>query len=188
MFNILIPHLPSVHVGLAGVRSLHRFPYTRESQWHDEQCWIYCRVHTIFPFQEEIFHLEPGKVESGKGKCSYDPKLSSISALISEYHLLTAVWGQRHRSSSLRSNGSVKWFGFLVHSCFFIWPSRCAKCLQTLLICVSSAIKEVKKVGPSFLSILSFPHSGLLILISLIIYPNYNFLVRGNVDTVICAY
>uniref|UniRef100_A0A3Q3WPM0 Uncharacterized protein n=1 Tax=Mola mola TaxID=94237 RepID=A0A3Q3WPM0_MOLML len=32
--------------------------------------------------QEEIFHLEPGKVESGKGKCSYDPKLSSISALI----------------------------------------------------------------------------------------------------------
>uniref|UniRef100_A0A3Q4I9N7 Sema domain, immunoglobulin domain (Ig), short basic domain, secreted, (semaphorin) 3Fb n=1 Tax=Neolamprologus brichardi TaxID=32507 RepID=A0A3Q4I9N7_NEOBR len=32
--------------------------------------------------QEEIFHLEPGKVESGKGKCSYDPKLNSVSALI----------------------------------------------------------------------------------------------------------
>uniref|UniRef100_A0A8D3D7S1 Sema domain, immunoglobulin domain (Ig), short basic domain, secreted, (semaphorin) 3Fb n=1 Tax=Scophthalmus maximus TaxID=52904 RepID=A0A8D3D7S1_SCOMX len=32
--------------------------------------------------QEEIFHLEPGKVESGKGKCSYDPKLNSASALI----------------------------------------------------------------------------------------------------------
>lgn len=41
----------------------------------------------IFSFQEEIFHLEPGKVESGKGKCSYDPKLNSVSALISEYHL-----------------------------------------------------------------------------------------------------
>lgn len=41
----------------------------------------------IFPFQEAIFHLEPGRVESGKGKCSYDPKLNSVSALISEYHL-----------------------------------------------------------------------------------------------------
>uniref|UniRef100_A0A8C9SZM3 Semaphorin 3F n=1 Tax=Scleropages formosus TaxID=113540 RepID=A0A8C9SZM3_SCLFO len=32
--------------------------------------------------QEYIFHLEPGKVDSGKGKCSYDPKLNSVSALI----------------------------------------------------------------------------------------------------------
>uniref|UniRef100_A0A8C2ZCM7 Semaphorin 3F n=1 Tax=Cyclopterus lumpus TaxID=8103 RepID=A0A8C2ZCM7_CYCLU len=32
--------------------------------------------------QEEIFHLEPGKVESGKGKCSYDPNLNSVSTLI----------------------------------------------------------------------------------------------------------
>uniref|UniRef100_A0A674CM84 Semaphorin 3F n=1 Tax=Salmo trutta TaxID=8032 RepID=A0A674CM84_SALTR len=31
---------------------------------------------------EYIWHLEPGKVESGKGKCSYDPKLNSVSALI----------------------------------------------------------------------------------------------------------
>ncbi|MGH0168614.1 UNVERIFIED_CONTAM: hypothetical protein FKN15_054872, partial [Acipenser sinensis] len=31
---------------------------------------------------EYIFHLEPGKVDSGKGKCSYDPKLNSVSALI----------------------------------------------------------------------------------------------------------
>uniref|UniRef100_A0AAY4BYP9 Semaphorin-3C n=1 Tax=Denticeps clupeoides TaxID=299321 RepID=A0AAY4BYP9_9TELE len=29
-----------------------------------------------------IFHLEPGKEDSGKGKCSYDPKLNSVSALI----------------------------------------------------------------------------------------------------------
>uniref|UniRef100_A0A4W6ENY7 Semaphorin 3F n=1 Tax=Lates calcarifer TaxID=8187 RepID=A0A4W6ENY7_LATCA len=34
------------------------------------------------PPPEEIFHLEPGRVESGKGKCSYDPKLNSVSALI----------------------------------------------------------------------------------------------------------
>uniref|UniRef100_A0A8C5CDM4 Sema domain, immunoglobulin domain (Ig), short basic domain, secreted, (semaphorin) 3Fa n=1 Tax=Gadus morhua TaxID=8049 RepID=A0A8C5CDM4_GADMO len=29
-----------------------------------------------------IFRLEPGKVDSGKGKCPYDPKLNSVSALI----------------------------------------------------------------------------------------------------------
>ncbi|KAJ8259808.1 hypothetical protein GJAV_G00173690 [Gymnothorax javanicus] len=32
--------------------------------------------------KEYIFHLEPGKVDSGKGKCPYDPKLNSVSALI----------------------------------------------------------------------------------------------------------
>uniref|UniRef100_A0AAQ4PS64 Sema domain, immunoglobulin domain (Ig), short basic domain, secreted, (semaphorin) 3Fb n=1 Tax=Gasterosteus aculeatus aculeatus TaxID=481459 RepID=A0AAQ4PS64_GASAC len=32
--------------------------------------------------QEEIFRLDPGRVESGKGKCSYDPNLNSVSALI----------------------------------------------------------------------------------------------------------
>ncbi|XP_016380709.1 semaphorin-3F-like [Sinocyclocheilus rhinocerous] len=32
--------------------------------------------------QEYIFHLEPGKEDSGKGKCPYDPKLNSVSALI----------------------------------------------------------------------------------------------------------
>ena len=37
------------------------------------------------PFQQYIFRLEPGKVDSGKGKCPYDPKLNSVSALISKY-------------------------------------------------------------------------------------------------------
>uniref|UniRef100_A0AAR2IW20 Semaphorin-3C n=1 Tax=Pygocentrus nattereri TaxID=42514 RepID=A0AAR2IW20_PYGNA len=32
--------------------------------------------------QEYIFRLEPGKVDSGKGKCPFDPKLNSVSALI----------------------------------------------------------------------------------------------------------
>ncbi|XP_064154831.1 semaphorin-3F-like isoform X1 [Anguilla rostrata] len=32
--------------------------------------------------QEYIFRLEPGRVDSGKGKCPYDPKLNSVSALI----------------------------------------------------------------------------------------------------------
>uniref|UniRef100_A0A8C2JYB8 Sema domain, immunoglobulin domain (Ig), short basic domain, secreted, (semaphorin) 3Fa n=1 Tax=Cyprinus carpio TaxID=7962 RepID=A0A8C2JYB8_CYPCA len=31
---------------------------------------------------EYIFRLEPGKVDSGKGKCPFDPKLNSVSALI----------------------------------------------------------------------------------------------------------
>uniref|UniRef100_A0A3P9JEE9 Semaphorin-3F n=1 Tax=Oryzias latipes TaxID=8090 RepID=A0A3P9JEE9_ORYLA len=39
-------------------------------------------VHETLGLKEEIFHLEPGTVESGKGKCSYDPKLNSVSALI----------------------------------------------------------------------------------------------------------
>uniref|UniRef100_A0A6Q2YHE6 Sema domain, immunoglobulin domain (Ig), short basic domain, secreted, (semaphorin) 3Fa n=1 Tax=Esox lucius TaxID=8010 RepID=A0A6Q2YHE6_ESOLU len=32
--------------------------------------------------QEYTFRLDPGKVDSGKGKCPYDPKLNSVSALI----------------------------------------------------------------------------------------------------------
>jgi len=31
-----------------------------------------------------VFHLEPGREDSGKGKCPYDPKLNSVSALISK--------------------------------------------------------------------------------------------------------
>uniref|UniRef100_A0A452GPY8 Sema domain-containing protein n=1 Tax=Gopherus agassizii TaxID=38772 RepID=A0A452GPY8_9SAUR len=34
--------------------------------------------------QDYIFYLEPEKLESGKGKCSYDPKVDSVSALINE--------------------------------------------------------------------------------------------------------
>ncbi|XP_069062926.1 semaphorin-3F isoform X1 [Pleurodeles waltl] len=34
--------------------------------------------------KEYIFYLEPDRLESGKGKCSYDPKLDSVSALIHE--------------------------------------------------------------------------------------------------------
>ncbi|XP_041743731.1 semaphorin-3F-like isoform X1 [Coregonus clupeaformis] len=40
------------------------------------------RVAEPLGLKEYIWHLEPGKVESGKGKCSYDPKLNSVSALI----------------------------------------------------------------------------------------------------------
>uniref|UniRef100_A0A673YUX0 Semaphorin 3F n=1 Tax=Salmo trutta TaxID=8032 RepID=A0A673YUX0_SALTR len=39
-------------------------------------------VFETLGLKEYIWHLEPGKVESGKGKCSYDPKLNSVSALI----------------------------------------------------------------------------------------------------------
>ncbi|KAE8611853.1 hypothetical protein XENTR_v10012619 [Xenopus tropicalis] len=34
--------------------------------------------------QDYVFYLEPDRVESGKGKCAYDPKLDSVSALINE--------------------------------------------------------------------------------------------------------
>uniref|UniRef100_A0A8C4LVC8 Semaphorin 3F n=1 Tax=Equus asinus asinus TaxID=83772 RepID=A0A8C4LVC8_EQUAS len=36
------------------------------------------------PRQDYIFYLEPERLESGKGKCPYDPKLDTASALISE--------------------------------------------------------------------------------------------------------
>ena len=38
-----------------------------------------------FLLQDYIFYLEPDKLESGKGKCSYDPKVDTVSALISEF-------------------------------------------------------------------------------------------------------
>ncbi|KTF91006.1 hypothetical protein cypCar_00015879 [Cyprinus carpio] len=38
--------------------------------------------------QEYIFRLEPGKVDSGKGKCPFDPKLNSVSALINSDELI----------------------------------------------------------------------------------------------------
>ncbi|KAG9472289.1 semaphorin-3F isoform X3 [Eleutherodactylus coqui] len=34
--------------------------------------------------QDYVFYLDPDRVESGKGKCAYDPKLDSVSALINE--------------------------------------------------------------------------------------------------------
>uniref|UniRef100_A0AAA9U165 Semaphorin 3F n=1 Tax=Bos taurus TaxID=9913 RepID=A0AAA9U165_BOVIN len=36
------------------------------------------------PRQDYVFYLEPEKLESGKGKCPYDPKLDTASALINE--------------------------------------------------------------------------------------------------------
>uniref|UniRef100_A0AAY5K9R7 Sema domain, immunoglobulin domain (Ig), short basic domain, secreted, (semaphorin) 3Fa n=1 Tax=Esox lucius TaxID=8010 RepID=A0AAY5K9R7_ESOLU len=39
-------------------------------------------VSCTLPLQEYTFRLDPGKVDSGKGKCPYDPKLNSVSALI----------------------------------------------------------------------------------------------------------
>lgn len=38
--------------------------------------------------QDYIFYLEPERLESGKGKCPYDPKLDTASALISECSLV----------------------------------------------------------------------------------------------------
>lgn len=41
--------------------------------------------------QDYIFYLEPERLESGKGKCPYDPKLDTASALISECSYPTLV-------------------------------------------------------------------------------------------------
>lgn len=49
--------------------------------WRDEQL---TSSSICFLLQDYIFYLEPDKLESGKGKCSYDPKVDTVSALISE--------------------------------------------------------------------------------------------------------
>lgn len=50
-------------------------------EWRDE---ILTSCSICFLLQDYIFYLEPDKLESGKGKCSYDPKVDTVSALISE--------------------------------------------------------------------------------------------------------
>ncbi|XP_063732870.1 sema domain, immunoglobulin domain (Ig), short basic domain, secreted, (semaphorin) 3Ga isoform X1 [Eleginops maclovinus] len=39
-------------------------------------------VHASSPLQDYLFRLVPGYVDSGKGKCSYDPKQENIAVLI----------------------------------------------------------------------------------------------------------
>lgn len=34
------------------------------------------------PLQDYLFRLVPGFVESGKGKCSYDPKQENVAVLL----------------------------------------------------------------------------------------------------------
>lgn len=46
--------------------------------------WKSNQLLYLLPSQDYIFYLEPDKLESGKGKCSYDPKVDTVSALISE--------------------------------------------------------------------------------------------------------
>ncbi|XP_038628306.1 semaphorin-3F isoform X2 [Tachyglossus aculeatus] len=41
-------------------------------------------IPTPAEHKDYIFYLEPEKLESGKGKCPYDPKVDSVSALINE--------------------------------------------------------------------------------------------------------
>lgn len=72
-------------------------------------------------FQDYIFYLEPEKLESGKGECSYDPKVDSVSALISEsFSLATAALqgGQGDRGCSgwalWCSRGTPSWFSALI--------------------------------------------------------------------------
>ena len=103
--------------------------------------WIYCFFLMIFPFQEYIWHLEPGKVESGKGKCSYDPKLNSVSALISEYHHPSHTWphGWRcprnvpvsvHSSSPSLSPWLSQWLWRSLRPCPLCTPTFISHCYK----------------------------------------------------------
>ncbi|XP_009322563.1 PREDICTED: semaphorin-3F [Pygoscelis adeliae] len=50
------------------------------AKWHLMMCSTDGRSEEA----DYIFYLEPDKLESGKGKCSYDPKVDTVSALINE--------------------------------------------------------------------------------------------------------
>lgn len=69
--------LGSVPEEAASPRGLRKVPrgWRGESVTSSSVCFL---------LQDYIFYLEPDKLESGKGKCSYDPKVDTVSALISE--------------------------------------------------------------------------------------------------------
>lgn len=62
-------------------------------------------------------------MESGKGKCSYDPKLNSVSALISEYHLAS---GYKHGPALPLAHCMAAGFFFL----FLFVDAFFAKCFM----------------------------------------------------------
>ena len=58
------------------------------------------------PLQDYLFYLEPERLESGKGKCPYDPKLDTASALISEcLHPTLVLWCQYVAFATRRCGG-----------------------------------------------------------------------------------
>lgn len=65
--------------------------YFTAANWATDLCIISPGSHERFyrsasvhplPLQDYLFRLVPGFVESGKGKCSYDPKQESIAVLL----------------------------------------------------------------------------------------------------------
>lgn len=70
--------------------------YFRALNWATDLFIVPPRSHVTFkrptsvrplPLQDYLFRLVPGFVESGKGKCSYDPKQENIAVLISKIQL-----------------------------------------------------------------------------------------------------
>lgn len=68
-------------------------------------------------------------MESGKGKCSYDPKLNSVSALISEYHLASGC--RLGPALPLVPTAPLPACFFSLSTSFYLWRlSFFAKCFQ----------------------------------------------------------
>ena len=63
-------------------------------------------AESLSTLQDYIFYLEPERLESGKGKCPYDPKLDTASALISEcLHPTLVLWCQYVAFATRRRGG-----------------------------------------------------------------------------------
>ena len=71
--------------------------------------WLWDSLDDAAPLsalQDYVFYLEPEKLESGKGKCPYDPKLDTASALISECpHPTPVLWPKGVTSASGAGRG-----------------------------------------------------------------------------------
>lgn len=76
-----LPHLSSLLCTILEEAASPGGFWELSHKWRSESSTI-CSI--CFLLQDYIFYLEPEKLESGKGKCSYDPKVDTVSALISE--------------------------------------------------------------------------------------------------------
>lgn len=79
--------------------------YFRTTNWDSDLFMIFpCSpVTSIFNassclMQDYLFRLVPGYMDSGKGKCSYDPKQESVAVLLSK--IFFSFWVEKHKNWS----------------------------------------------------------------------------------------
>ncbi len=72
-------------------------------------------MHSL-PLQDYLFRLVPGYVDSGKGKCSYDPKQENIAVLISKTCITYSQKKYKILSNFQRNQSLVSVFAYCFSS------------------------------------------------------------------------